>query len=82
MTYVRVRLKQNSEIPDYSPWWSSLEKTTYRTESINSGFGATRDLAHVNHHMFIHFIKGIPVAIISPVQMLFTHNSIHHTFRL
>jgi len=27
---------------------------------------ATQDLAHVNHHMLIHFIQGMRVAIIPP----------------
>jgi len=30
----------------------------------------------MNQHMFIHFIKGMQVAIIPPSATLFTHNSI------
>jgi len=32
--------------------------------------------------MFIHFVKGIKVAIIPPLARLFIHNSICHTFRM
>jgi len=35
---------------------------------------ATQDLAHVNHHVLIHFIKGMRVAIIPPSAIPFvTH---------
>jgi len=32
--------------------------------------------------MFIHFIKGIQVAIIAPLATLFAHNCFYYTFRL
>jgi len=47
-----------------------------RAQLQNPGYRATQELAHVNHHMFIHFIKGMQVAIIPPLATPFTHSSL------
>ena len=74
----KMKWQQFSEIRNYPPWcWCTWEKTTNRAEFQDPGFRATQDLAHVNHPMFIHLIKGIQVAIIPPLTMLFSRNSIN-----
>jgi len=42
MTFVCKRWKENSEIPNYQPWWSSLQKTTNRAQIWNPGYRATQ----------------------------------------
>jgi len=39
----------------------------------NPGFRAAQDLAHLTHHIFIHFVKGRQVATIPPLATLFSY---------
>jgi len=37
IVFVSIR-KQNREIPNYSPWWTSFQKTTDQTHLQNPGY--------------------------------------------